>query len=260
VGIKGAGEMASAVAWRLFMANIRLIFMMEMPAPLAVRRGVAFSEAIHDGSKMVEGVQAVRATRAEEIPGAWDHGEIAVIADPRWQTLPKIRPDVAVDAMLAKRNLGTRPSDAPLVIGLGPGFIAGEDVHWVVETNRGHNLGRIIASGPAEADTGVPGPVGGFTTSRVLRASVEGEFRSERRIGDSVRKGDPIGWIGETDLVAPIDGVLRGLIRPLTWVSKGLKLGDIDPRGDVGSCFTISDKSRAIAGSVLEAILRVFNH
>lgn len=259
MGIKGAGEMASAAAWRLYMGHIRTIFMMEIPAPLAVRRGVCFCEAVHDGSKTVEGVTAVKTKTVLDIPRAWDRGMVAVIVDPDWQTLKKIRPDVVVDAILAKKNIGTKKEDARLVIGLGPGFVAGEDVHWVLETNRGHNLGRIIASGSAEPDTGIPGPISGISESRVLRAPSEGEVLSGRQIGDVLRKGDSAGRVGGADVVAPIHGVLRGLIRPGTWVPKGLKLGDIDPRGDVSTCFTLSDKSRAIAGSVLETILRAFN-
>ena len=259
VGIKGAGEMASAVAWRLHMARIRAILMLETAMPLAVRREVCFCEALHDGSCTVEGVAAVKAERAEEIPRIWQRGHIAVIADPRWRTLSRIRSDVVVDAILAKRNLGTRRTDAPLVIGLGPGFVAGRDVHVVVETQRGHDLGRIITSGSAAPNTGVPGVIGGHTQTRVLRAPAAGEFRSERRIGELVRAGEVVGRVGETEVLGGVDGVLRGLIRPGTRVTAGLKLGDIDPRGEVGYCFTISEKARAIAGSVLEAVLRVYN-
>jgi len=259
IAIKGAGEMASAVAWRLYMANMRSIVMMEAPAPLAVRREVSFCEAIHAGSKTVEGVAALRASGAEQIPLVWDHGKIAVTADPEWTTLRAIRPDVLVDAILAKKNLGTRITDAPLVIGLGPGFTAGDDVHVVIETQRGHHLGRILTAGAAEPDTGIPAPVGGFAIERVLRAPAEGEFRSSRRIGDYVEKGEAVGRVADAEVVGGVGGVLRGLIRPGTWVTRGLKIGDIDPRGDVSICFSISDKARAIAGSVLEAVLRAYH-
>jgi xanthine dehydrogenase accessory factor len=147
IAIKGAGEMASAVAWRLYMANLRSIFMMETAMPLAVRREVSFCEAVHCGSKSVEGVEAVNAGTAEDIPRMWRLGKIAVIIDPEWQTLNRIKPDVVVDAILAKQNLGTLKDDARLVIGLGPGFTAGGDVHLVIETHRGHHLGRLISSG-----------------------------------------------------------------------------------------------------------------
>ena len=259
IAIKGAGEIASAVAWRLYMANVRSIFMMETAMPLAVRREVSFCEAVHRGSKTVEGVEAVKAGTAEDIPRMWRLGKIAVIIDPEWQTLKRIKPDVVVDAILSKQNLGTRKNDARLVIGLGPGFTAGGDVHLVIETNRGHHLGRLISSGSAEPNTGIPGPIGGVTADRVLRSPAAGEFQSTRNIGEAVRQGEVIGRIGEAEVTAEIDGVLRGLMRTPTWVPKGIKLGDIDPRGEAGFCYTISDKARAVAGSVLEAILRTFN-
>jgi xanthine dehydrogenase accessory factor len=257
--VKGAGEMASAAAWRLYMANIRRIVMLETAMPLAVRREVAFSEAVYAGSKTVEGVEALKAAGAEQFRRIWDQGRIAVAVDPEAATLRDIRPDVLVDAILAKQNLGTRPSDAPLVIGLGPGFAAGEDVHVVIETQRGHHLGRILTAGSAEPNTGIPGAVDGVAEDRVLRAPGEGEFRSSCRIGDRVEKGTIIGLVEGLEVVGRIDGVLRGLIRPGTWVTSGLKIGDIDPRGNVDHCCTISDKARAIAGSVLEAVLRAYN-
>jgi xanthine dehydrogenase accessory factor len=259
VGIKGAGEMASAVAWRLYMANIRRIFMMEVPQPLAVRRGVSFSEAVQMGSKLVEGVEAVLTAGPHGFGQAWEAGKIAVIVDPRWSSVEAVRPDVLVDAILAKRNLGTSLQDAPLVIGLGPGFSAGGDVHLVIETNRGHNLGRIIEEGSAEPDTGVPGEIAGFSAHRVLRAPASGVFEAEMEIGHRVRRGDVVGFVRGEEVKAGIDGVIRGLIAPGTPVEEGLKLGDVDPRGDASYCDTISDKARAIAGSVLEAILRVYN-
>jgi xanthine dehydrogenase accessory factor len=251
--------MASAVAWRLYAANIRSIFMMEALMPLGVRREVAFCEAVCDGIKRVEGVEAQRVSDPSEVPRVWDLGKIAVAADPDWQLIEKFRPDVVVDAILAKKNLGTRREDAHLVIGLGPGFVAGEDVHLVIETNRGHDLGRIIVSGPAEPDTGIPGAIGGVTAARLLRAPAEGEFQSACRIGDLIEAGETVGRVGDQPLTAGIRGVLRGLIRPGTRVTQGLKVGDIDPRAEIARCYTISDKARAISGSVLEAILRVYN-
>lgn len=259
IAIKGAGEMASAAAWRLFMANMRRIVMMEAAMPLAVRREVSFCEAIHTGSKIVEDVAARRASGAEHFPSIWGEGKIAVTADPEWTMLRAIRPDVLVDAIVAKKNLGTRITDAPFVIGLGPGFTAGDDVHVVIETQRGHHLGRILMAGAAEPDTGIPAPVGGVAAERLLRAPAEGEFRSSRRIGDYIEKGEAVGRVEDTEVVGCIGGVLRGLIRPGTRVTRGLKIGDIDPRGDVSICFSISDKARAIAGSVLEAVLRAYH-
>jgi xanthine dehydrogenase accessory factor len=251
--------MASAAAWRLYMAGFRTIFMMEAAAPLAVRRAVSFCEAVYDGFKTVEGVEAQRASGVEQFRTIHVAGHIAVTVDPQWNALRKIRPDVLVDAILAKRNLGTRKEEADLVIGLGPGFSAGEDVHFVIETQRGHNLGRILTIGCAAPDTGIPGPIGGLASERVLRAPAEGEFRSFRRIGDRIEEGAVVGQVGEGRVLSRCGGVLRGLIRPGTWVRTGLKIGDIDPRGNVSDCFSISDKARAIAGSVLEAVLRIYN-
>lgn len=257
--IKGAGEMASAVAWRLYMANFKKILMLETANPLAVRREVSFCEALHDGSQTVEGVKAVMAGVIEDIHREWEQGRIAVAADPQWLLLEQVRPKVVVDAILAKKNLGTRMMDAELAIGLGPGFNAGSDVHMVIETNRGHDLGRIITAGAAEANTGVPGAMAGFTEERVLRAPAAGRFKTTKSIGDVVIADEIIGTVAGQKLASRIDGVLRGLSRSETTVTRGLKIGDVDPRGKKQYCFTISEKARAIGGSVLEAVLRVYN-
>jgi xanthine dehydrogenase accessory factor len=259
IGIKGAGEMASAVAWRLFCANIKKIFMMEVARPLAVRRAVSFCEVVYEGSQKVEAVEAVKVSNPEEIRKAWENHKIAVIVDPQWRSLQNLRPDVTVDAILAKKNLGTNLAEAPLVVGLGPGFSAGKDVHMVIETNRGHNLGRVITTGSAEPNTGIPGSIGGHDVKRVLRAPAKGVFTAQRSIGDLVGSGEVIGSVENLAIPAEIDGILRGLIRSKTTVTAGLKLGDIDPREKKEFCYTISDKARAIAGSVLEAILRIYN-
>jgi xanthine dehydrogenase accessory factor len=259
IAIKGAGEMASAVAWRLHRANFTKILMMEKASPLAVRREVSFCEAVHDGRKSVEEISAVHVERPDEIIKCWEKREIGVVVDSRWRTLKTMRCDVLVDAILAKENLGTKLNEASLVIGLGPGFRAGKDVHLVIETNRGHNLGRIITSGKADSNTGIPGAIGGFTEERVLRAPTDGEFQPCRSIGNYVKKNENVGSVAGCDIAAPIDGVLRGLIRSGSRVVQGLKIGDIDPRGKADYCYTISDKARAIGGSVLEAVLRVFN-
>jgi xanthine dehydrogenase accessory factor len=252
--------MASAVAWRIFMANIRKVFMMEIACPLAVRREVAFCEAVHEGRKAVEGVEGVLARDPAEIQSAWKDGMIAVVVDPTWQNLKNIPPDVVIDAILAKKNCGTNTTEASLVVGLGPGFTAGQDVHMVIETNRGHHLGRILTAGSAEANTGIPGPIGGFAKERVLRSPADGIFQPRRSIGDLVKSGEVIGTVGGSEVTAGIDGVLRGLIRSGSQVHRTIKIGDIDPRGEVAYCSTISDKARAIGGSVLEAIMRVYNH
>ena len=257
--IKGAGEMASAVAWRLYMANFKKILMLDVATPLAVRRKVSFCEALHDGSQTVEGVQAIMAGAIGSIHTAWEQGRIVVAADPKWLLLQQVRPEVVVDAILAKKNLGSRMTDAELVIGLGPGFKACQDVHMVIETNRGHDLGRILTSGSAQANTGVPGAIAGYTRERVLRSPATGHFQTTRSIGDLVKTEDIIGTVAGQKVTSRIEGVLRGLIRSETKVTRGLKIGDVDPRGQKQFCDTISEKARAIGGSVLEAVLRVFN-
>ncbi|MDR3555692.1 MAG: selenium-dependent molybdenum cofactor biosynthesis protein YqeB [Syntrophobacteraceae bacterium] len=252
---KGAGDLASGVAARLFRAGFKRIVMLETPSPLAIRRFVCFSEAVHEGTMSVEGIVAVRVGGRAQMLQAWRSGRIAVRVDPKWESIRELKPDVVVDAILAKKNLGTNVWEAPLVVALGPGFTAGMDSHVVVETNRGHNLGRLIYRGKAEANTGVPGNIGGYTRERVLRSPADGVFLARKKIGDSVSKGEVIGEVGGRDIVAALDGVLRGLIRPNFPVTSGLKIGDIDPRGEGDYCHTVSDKARALGGAVLEAIL-----
>lgn len=256
VCIKGAGEIATAVAWRLYKANIRNIVMLERSRPLAVRRKVSFCEAVFDDTQTVENVSAVFCHDLEGVDRIWRDSSIAVMVDPAWQVLKQIKADVVVDAILAKKNLGTTMSEASLVVGLGPGFIAGQDVHMVVETNRGHHLGRIIESGSAEPNTGIPGSIGGYSRERVLRAPADGRFCAIREIGDKVEKGDVLGTVQNMQISASVGGVVRGLLRSNSQVRSGLKIGDIDPRGEENYCYMISDKARAIAGSVLEAVLR----
>ncbi len=256
--IKGAGEMASAVAWRLYQANIRRICMLELENPLAVRRAVSFCSALEDGTTVVEGVTARLVDDTGGMEAAWGRGEIALALSARRPALGP-RPDIVVDAILAKRNLGTSRDEAPQVVALGPGFEAGRDCHMVVETNRGHNLGRLIAEGSAEPNTGVPGAIAGHDAERVLRAPAAGIFSSAYAIGDRVRAGETVGEIGGQAVVAELDGVLRGLLRPGTEIGAGRKLGDIDPRGRPEYCTSISDKARAIAGAVLEAVMRHAN-
>jgi xanthine dehydrogenase accessory factor len=257
--IKGAGEMATGVAARLYRSNFGQILMLETVAPLAIRRRVSFCEAVHDRTMTVEGIEAVRVSTADDIHESWRNGRIAVRVDPTWDSLHEFRPNVVIDAILAKRNLGTSITDAPLVVGMGPGFVAGTDCHVVVETNRGHNLGRLIAQGIAEANTGVPGNIGGYTKERVLRAPADGSFIAEKQLGEAVCKGETIGRVGDATVTAEIDGILRGLIRSDFPVTRGLKIGDIDPRGHGDYCDTISDKARALGGAVLEAVLGTYN-
>ena len=174
-------------------------------------------------------------------------------------TLSPLTPDVLIDATLRKRNFGLTMDDAPLVIGLGPGFVAGKDVHVVIETNRGHNLGRLIYEGTADPDTGIPGNIAGYDKQRVLRSPADGAFVSNSRLGDRVEQGQELAEVAGEAVISAVAGVLRGLIRPGIHVTKGMKVGDVDPRGDAGYLNTISDKARSISGSVIEAILNRFN-
>jgi xanthine dehydrogenase accessory factor len=256
--IRGAGEMASGVAWRLHQAHFRVL-LTEIPEPLAVRREVSFCEAVYEGRKTVEGVEAILAATPEEVAGIWAGQRIPLLIDPDLTRVRGLHPDALVDAILAKKNIGTRITDAPWVIGLGPGFRAGQDVHLVVETNRGHNLGRLYTEGEAEPDTGEPGLIGGFSRERVLRAPFSGRLRSLKSIGDPVEAGEPVAEVAGQIVSSRIPGILRGLIRDDTFVPALLKIGDVDPRGRREYCYTISEKARAIAGSVLEGLLRRFN-
>ncbi len=257
--IRGAGEMASGVAHRLYQSHFKLC-LLEISHPLAVRREVSFCEAIYDGEKEVEGVKAERISTPEKIPSVWEKGRIPLLIDPEGkQTRNFLHPDILIDAIMAKKNLGTKIDDAPLVIGLGPGFHAGKDVHIVIETNRSHHLGRMILKGEAEPDTGIPGEIGGYTIERLLRTMKKGIFHTDKKIGDRVHKGTVVAVVDDYPVIAKISGVLRGLLRDGVEVKKGMKVGDVDPRGKRENCFTISDKARAIGGGVLEAILFWFN-
>ncbi len=227
--------------------------------PLCVRRTVSFCAALEGGRTEVEGVEAYAANGVAEVEGAWRNGKIAVVRRSRWNEIARLAPDVVIDAILAKRNIATTIADAPLVVALGPGFVAGQDCHYVIETNRGHHLGRIFTQGSAERNTGIPGDIAGHTEARVLRAPANGVFASERRIGDCVEAGAIVGKVATTPVVAAIGGVLRGLILPGTQVTSGLKLGDIDPRAQLDHCHAISDKARAIGGAVLECVMRHCN-
>lgn len=252
--IKGAGDLASGTAVRLSHCGFQIV-MTDLERPTSIRRTVCFSEAIRTDKQTVEDVTAEYARSIEEIPAIHRRRHIAVLADPNALCIQTLQPEVVVDAILAKRNLGTRLSDAPIVIALGPGFTAGVDCHAVIETMRGHDLGRMILSGSAQINTGIPGSISGFTTERVLRAPKDGIFYEIRHIGDTVKRGETVAAVDGEPVITAIDGVVRGLLPSGTLVTKGMKSGDVDPRSDVGHCYTVSDKARAIAGGVLEAIL-----
>jgi xanthine dehydrogenase accessory factor len=233
--------------------------MTEIAEPLAVRRAVSFCEAVWDGSCRVEEVTARRVESPDGFDPVIDVGEIPVLVDPELNCLSSWQPHVLIDATIAKRNLGTHRDMAPLVVGFGPGFTAGVDADVVVETNRGHNLGRLYFEGAAEPNTGVPGTTGGYTVERVLRAPCKGVFETTAEIGTAVGAGQVVARVGPTEVRAQIAGMLRGLLRPGLKVTEGLKAGDVDPRSDREMCFTISEKARALGGSALEAILMRFN-
>lgn len=296
---RGAGDLATGIIHRLHRAGHRVIAL-ETDYPAAIRRQVSFCEAVYDGSAAVEGVTArlIPALTDAEIdtetysgvndtPAAhtasekWDRsaieavleaGEVPLLIDPKGESIELLKPDVVVDAIIAKKNLGTTINMAPLVIGVGPGFTAGNDVHLVIESMRGHNLARIITDGMAQPNTGVPGNIAGFTSERVIHAPAAGYIHDVRKIGDIVQKGDEIARIypdkGSFDnelseyvpVNATITGIIRGLIREGYHFKKGFKIADIDPReSELTNCFTISDKARSIAGSVLEAV-SAFEH
>jgi len=257
--IKGGGEVASGIAHRLHRSHFK-VCLTEVVNPLAVSRGTTFSEAVFDGTKVIEGVRAeLVSSSPEEIYKVWRQGNIPIVIDPEVSVKEKIQLDVLVDATMAKRNTGTKITDAPLVIGMGSGFYAGKDVHMVVETNHSNNLGGVILDGGAEEDTGTPVAIGGLTRERVIWAPRSGIFTTDKQIGDSVVVHQIVGQIGDLPLEAPISGILRGLMRDGVRVPKGIKLIEIDPISDKAICYVIRDKMRAIAGGVLEAILLKFN-
>ncbi len=296
---RGAGDLATGIIHRLHRAGHRVIAL-ETDYPAAIRRQVSFCEAVYDGSAAVEGVTArlvpaladaetdtetysgINDTPAAHIVSEkWDSsaieavleaGEVPLLIDPKGESIALLKPDVVVDAIIAKKNLGTTINMAPLVIGVGPGFTAGQDVHLVIESMRGHNLARIITDGMAQPNTGVPGNIAGFTSERVIHAPAAGYIHDVRKIGDIVQKGDEIALIYPdkesydnalseyVPVNATITGIIRGLIREGYYFRKGFKIADIDPReSELTNCFTISDKARSIAGSVLEAV-SAFEH
>ena len=253
--IRGAGDLASGIALRLHHAHMKIV-MTDLPRPSAIRRTVCFSQAILFGSMRVEDVTARRAESPEDALRITAAGDIAVLADPQAACIAALKPDAVVDAILAKRNLGTRITDAPCVVGVGPGFTAGTDCHAAVETMRGHYLGRVITDGSPLPNTNIPGLIGGFAGERVLRAPADGVFHQLLEIGAQVRAGDIAGEVEGVPMLCHIDGILRGILADGTPVFKGMKAGDVDPRGERKYCDTVSDKALAVGGGVLQAILQ----
>jgi xanthine dehydrogenase accessory factor len=252
--LRGGGDLGSGVAYRLHRAGFPVLIA-EIAHPLLVRRAVAYGSAVVEGVITVDGISARRVESIPDALAAQAQDEIAVIVDPEGQTLPEYNPAVLVDARMRKIDPGPPPVDPSLVIGLGPGFIAPENCDAVIETNRGHNLGRVIWEGAPEPNTGSPGGVLGRTLDRVLRAPVEGVVSGLEPIGATLQAGQPVARVDDQIVAAPFDGVLRGLVHDGLHVPAGMKIGDVDPRAAPEYCFTISEKALAIGGGVLEAIL-----
>lgn len=261
--VRGGGDLATGTIHRLWSCGFKVL-VLETKMPAAIRRQVSVCEAVYDGETIVEGMKAIRIFAWEQAEKIIESGAVPVLVDPEGASIDMLHPRVVIDAILAKRNLGTHRKMAPLTIGLGPGFCGGKDVDVVIETKRGHNLGRVIYSGMAAPNTGIPGMVGGYAKERVLHAPVEGTFKGYAGIGDIVEAGAPVAAVigndgTATPLTAAFSGIVRGLLRDGYPVTKGFKVADIDPRKEeLANCFTISDKARCIAGSVLEVVVREY--
>lgn len=257
--VRGGGDLATGTIHRLWSAGLRVL-VLEAEHPAAIRRQVSLCEAVYEGETTVEGLRAVRVESLEAVEAVWAGNAVPVLVDPKGSCLEQARPAVLIDAIIAKKNLGTTREMAPLTIALGPGFVAGQDVDVVVETKRGHKLGRIIREGAAAPNSGVPGIIGGYGAERVIHAPEAGVFRNRHAITDLVTAGETIAVIempdgSEIPVTTQIDGILRGLLRDGYPVTRGFKVADVDPRrSELENCFLISDKARCIAGSVLELV------
>jgi xanthine dehydrogenase accessory factor len=258
--VRGGGDIASGSIQKLYRSGFKVL-VLETERPTSIRRNICFSEAIFDQYMIVEGIKAVHVKNLDEVEKAWEEGNIPVIIDKKGKYIDILKPEVVLDAILAKKNLGTSINMAPITIALGPGFEAGKDVDVVIETMRGHNLGRLIFSGRAMENTGVPGKIAGYSKERVIYSPAEGIISNLKEIGDIVKAGEPIAVIDNVQIKTVIDGLLRGIIRDGTNVARGLKVADVDPRlTEKENCNTISDKARSIGGAVLEAILYLKNN
>lgn len=256
--IRGAGDLASGVAHRLKKSGFRVI-MLEIEKPTVIRRTVSYATAVFTGEIIVEGIKAVKVNSLEEAAAVSQTDMIPILIDSTGESIKALKPDGVVDCILAKKNLGTDIYMAPAVVAAGPGFTAGFDAHAVIETKRGHYLGRVIWDGAAIPNTGVPGDIGGYSKERLIKAPAGGQVKIIRDIGEMVKAGEPLCEIEGKYAFAAIDGLLRGMIMDGSLVYEGMKIGDIDPRGKEADCYTISDKARAIGGGVLEALLGIFD-
>lgn len=252
--VRGAGDIATGVILRLVMAGFRVIAL-EAPRPTLIRRTVSLAQCVFDGEVQVEGVCSRVISNVDEALDSASADFVPVMIDPDGQARFALKPRAVVDAILAKKNLGVNLNWAPIVIGLGPGFVAGRDVHAVVETNRGHDLGKVYYHGQAQTDTGIPGPIAGYGAERLVKSPADGLFVPCKSIGDVVESGEVLGWVKGLPVQAALTGVIRGLINEQVAVAKGMKIGDVDPRGERVLCETVSDKARSVGGGVLEAIL-----
>ena len=257
--VRGGGDIASGTINRLHNMGFRVL-VLEISKPNFIRRKVCYGEAVYEGEFSLEGTVSKLACSLEEIYSIWEEKKIPIYIDPEMKILEKLSPDVIIDGILAKKNLGMSKELAPVTIGLGPGFEAGKNVHAVIETNRGHNLGRIIYEGKAAENTGIPGIIQGYGKERVIYASAEGILKTVHDIGDVVQKDEIIAYIGTEPVKASLTGLIRGMIRGGSFVKKGLKISDIDPREDqLENCYTISDKARTISGGAVEAVFFLLN-
>ena len=252
--LKGGGDLGTGVAWRLHKAGFPIVIT-ELAQPLVVRRTVAFASAVYEGEIAVEGVTAWRADSMQEAKNLLADEMIPVLVDPECDARTELQPTILIDAVMAKKNTGTKKSDAQFVIALGPGFTPNVNCHCVIETQRGHNLGRVLWNRAAEANTGVPGEIGGKSAERVLRAPCDGNIFGVKKIGDEVMQGEIIANVNGANVCAPFDGVLRGLVHDGLFVRQGLKIGDVDPRAQREHCFTLSDKALSIGGGALEVVM-----
>ena len=258
--VRGGGDLATGTIYKLKKSGFQVLIL-EVPNPSAIRRNVAFCEAVYQGTQTVEDMTCYLVESVEQAEQFINEGKLCVLVDPMGESIARLKPLAVIDAILAKKNLGTNRNMAPITLALGPGFTAGEDVDAVIETKRGHNLGRVLWEGAAAPNTGIPGVIGGYGKERVIHCPAKGILRNVKKITDTVSRGEVIAVVeteeGNVPVKATLDGILRGLIRDGYPVHVGFKMADIDPRAEeYENCFTISDKARCIAGGVLEALLQ----
>jgi xanthine dehydrogenase accessory factor len=257
--VRGGGDVASGTIHKLHRSGFKVL-VLETDYPTSIRRNVCYSEAIYTDKITIENATAIKVNDLNEILKCWQNNKIPIAVDPQGKFIEMLKPKVLVDAIIAKKNLGTKINMAEITVALGPGFEAGKDVHAVIETMRGHNLGRLILKGEAMKNTGIPGEIGGYSKERVIYSPANGIIQNVREIGDFVSSDEILAYVDDVEIKAEISGLLRGIIRDGSKIEEGLKIADVDPRcNELRNCYTISDKARNIAGGVLEAILYFMN-